>query len=181
VQLHIIAPLAYSAPDGEPAHYGFGDTEVGSKIRFIQETDWVPQFGTYPMLEVPTGMSSVGLGNGSAQVLVPLWIQKSFGRWTTYGGPGFWLDLGEAKKHWWFFGWELQRRLADELTIGGELFCYTPKVRGDPLDARFNLGAIVDLSETHHILFSAGRGLVGPNLFQAYLAYIATLGPEPSE
>jgi hypothetical protein len=178
VQLHVIAPLAYSVPTGEQARYGYGDTEVGAKIRFIQEGEWIPQVGTYPMYEIPTGSRSKGLGNGSAQVFVPLWLQKSFGPWTTYGGPGIWIDVGHPETRWWFAGWELQRRLARELTVGGEVLCFTPKVRGEPLDVRFNVGAIIDLSETHHILFSAGRGIVGPNLFQAYFAYIATLGPD---
>ena len=31
--------------------------------------------------------------------------------------------------------------------------------------------------EEHHVLFSAGRGFAGPNLFQGYIAYQATLGP----
>src|SRR5450432_2682101 len=41
VQLHVIAPLAYDAPSVGPAHYGYGDTELGIKFRFIQETDWM--------------------------------------------------------------------------------------------------------------------------------------------
>lgn len=180
VQLHVIAPLAFSVPNDGPARYGYGDMEVGAKMRFVQESDWVPQIGTYPMFELPTGSQSAGLGNGSLQVFAPLWLQKSFGPWTTYGGPGLWIDTGKPEKHWWYLGWELQRRLVAELTVGGELLCFTPKTADEPADARFNLGAIVDLSETHHILLSAGRGLApnAPNLFQSYLAYIATLGPE---
>lgn len=177
VQLHVIAPLAYFVPRVGEAHYGAGDMELGAKMRFVQESESLPQIGTYPMLEVPTGSRSKGLGYGSAQLFLPLWIQKSFGPWTTYGGPGFWMDLGSPRTNWWYFGWELQRRVLPELVIGGEVLCFTPKTRNDALDARFNLGAIIDFSEIHHLLFSAGRGFVGPNLFQAYVAYIATLGP----
>jgi len=177
VQLHVIAPMAYSVPAQGTAHYGYGDMELGSKLRFIQEGSWVPQVGTYLMLEVPTGSRSANLGNGSAQLFVPLWIQKSFGPWTTYGGPGLWIDTSRPAKHWWYFGWELQRRLNGELVLGGELLCITPKTHDEVLDVRFNLGAIIDASETHHFLLSAGRGLIGSNRFQIYLAYIATLGP----
>ena len=55
VQLHVIAPLAYDAPSVGAAHYGYGDTELGVKFRFIQETNWLPQVGVFPLLEVPTG------------------------------------------------------------------------------------------------------------------------------
>lgn len=177
VQLHVIAPFAFSAPSQGGSHYGFGDMELGSKIRFVHEGEWMPQIGTYPMLEVPTGSKAKALGNGTAQVFVPLWVQKSFGPWTTYGGPGLWIDAGDADRHWWYFGWELQRRLIDELTLGAEVFYLTPKAAGDDHDVRFNVGAILDITETHHILLSTGRGIVGPNLFQTYAAYLVTLGP----
>jgi hypothetical protein len=177
VQLHVIAPLAYSDTSVGGTHYGYGDMELGSKIRFIQEGEWMPQIGIYPMLEVPTGARRLGLGNGSAQVFVPIWVQKSFGRWTTYGGPGFWIDAGRPERHWWYFGWEVQCRIVEGLALGVELFDSTPKEKGNANDLRFNVGAIIDISDTHHILVSAGRGLLGPNLFQSYLAYLMTLGP----
>lgn len=177
VQLHVIAPFAYSAEIGGSTHYGYGDMELGAKIRFVQEGDWMPQIGTYPMLEAPTGAKRLALGNGSAQIFLPLWLQKSFGPWTTYGGPGFWIDAGQPDRHWWYFGWELQRRLVQWLAIGTEVLSFTPQRKGDDADVRFNVGAMIDLTDTHHILASAGRGLVGPNLFQAYLAYLVTLAP----
>ncbi|HEX7668206.1 MAG TPA: hypothetical protein VF395_01415 [Polyangiaceae bacterium] len=177
VQLHVIAPLAFSAVAGQDTHYGYGDMEVGSKIRFVQEGEWVPQIGTYPMLEAPTGSKKRGLGNGSAQVFVPLWIQKSFGPWTTYGGPGFWIDAGSPDRHWWYLGWEVQRKIVDGLALGAEVFDSTPKEKAEANDLRFNVGTIIDVTDTHHFLISAGRGVLGPNLFQSYFAYLMTLGP----
>ena len=181
VQLHVIAPLAFSSVSGEATHYGFGDMELGSKIRFIQEGASIPQIGTYPMLEAPTGSERRGLGSGTAQVFVPLWLQKSFGKWTTYGGPGFWIDAGNADRHWWYFGWEVQRKILDGFSIGAEVFDLTPKVKGEANDLRFNVGAIIDVTDTHHFLISAGRGVMGPNLFQSYFAYLMTLGPSETE
>ena len=35
LQLHIIAPLAYDSPTHGPAHWGFGDLELGVKYRFV--------------------------------------------------------------------------------------------------------------------------------------------------
>jgi len=48
VQLHLIAPLAYDAPKNGAAQYGYGDTELGVKIRFLQETSLLPQAGVFP-------------------------------------------------------------------------------------------------------------------------------------
>ena len=42
VQLHLIAPLAYDAPKNGAAHYGYGNTELGVKFRFIQESSLAP-------------------------------------------------------------------------------------------------------------------------------------------
>src|SRR5882757_5291535 len=82
MQLHLIAPLAYDAPKIGSSHYGYGDTELGVKFRFIQETDYLPQIGIFPLLEVPTGSESDGLGSGHVQTFLPVWLQKSFGDWT---------------------------------------------------------------------------------------------------
>lgn len=177
VQLHLIAPLAYSKSAGDSMHYGYGDTELGIKFRFVQEGEWMPQIGTFPFLEVPTGSSRLHLGNGSAQVFLPLWLQKSFGAWTTYGGAGFWVDLRVADRHWWYFGWLLQRKIIDGLAVGAEVLDLTPREAGNDNDVRFNVGAIIDITDTHHVLLSGGRGLAGPNLFQGYVAYLMTLGP----
>lgn len=57
VQLHLLVPLAFVHPNGGPTMYGFGDTEVGVKYRFLHETDSVPQVGTFPIVHLPTGDS----------------------------------------------------------------------------------------------------------------------------
>ncbi len=178
VQLHVITPLAYSIPVSGPSAYGYGDTELGIKFRFVQERKWIPMIGTFPLVEAPTGQQSLGLGNGTTQIFVPVWIQKSFGPWQTYGGVGVWIDLGFTDRHWWYFGWQLQRRLAKWLTLGVEVFHETPHGYGGVSDTRFNLGAVIDFGETHHLLLSGGRGFEGPNLFQGYIAYQITFGPK---
>ena len=53
----------------------------------------------------------------------------------------------------------------------------TPAAPGAEADARFNLGAVLDITAVHHVMASAGRGFYGTNLFQAYVAYQLTFGP----
>jgi hypothetical protein len=176
-QLHLIVPLAYSAPNGSRAAYGFGDLEVGMKLRLVQEGKYVPQIGVFPLVELPTGSEGRGLGAGSTRIFFPLWLQKSIGKWTAYGGGGFWFNPGRGKRHYGFFGLLVQRHVLDWLTVGAELFHTTPSDDASGDETRFNVGAIVDFNENHHLLVSAGRALQGPNLFQGYLAYQLTLGP----
>lgn len=177
VQLHLIAPLAFSVPRQAVSAYGFGDLELGVKLRFVKEVELLPQIGTFPFLEVPTGSERLGLGNGSAQVFLPLWLQKSFEQWTSYGGAGLWFEPNRHGRRWWYLGWLVQRRFIDRFSVGAEIFHVTVREPGTQRDSRFNLGSVVDLSEEHHLLFSAGRGFTGPCRFQSYVAYQLTIGP----
>src|SRR5664279_551239 len=175
VQIHLIVPLAYAAPRRGASQFGLGDMEVGAKVRFLQEAEGRPQVGTFVILDLPTGSSSRDLGEGNTRVFVPLWIQKSFGAWTTYGGGGYWLNPGTGNRNYLYLGWLLQRKIGDSLAVGVETFHTTASTTENAPETRFNVGAVLDLSETRHILWSAGRGLQGPNRFQTYVAFQLTL------
>ncbi len=178
VQLHLIGPMAYDRPTGGEWHYGYGDTELGVKYRFVPETDWRPQVGVFPMLELPTGNSGNDLGSGHVEAFLPVWLQKSFGPWTVYGGAGYGINPGVGNRDWTYVGAVAQYHLAENVLVGAELYHRTrTEVGGDP-DTAFNLGTVLDLTENHHLLFSAGRSLDGPTHFQVYVAYQLTFGPE---
>ena len=179
LQLHVVAPLAQVKPTGEPWARGYGDTELGLKFRFIQETDWMPQVGVFPMVEVPTGKAERGLGSGHTAVYLPLWLQKSFGKWTTYGGHGWWRNPGEGQRNWTYAGWLLQREVSESLTLGGEVFRATASTQEGRNAVGWNLGAVVNLNEHHHILMSAGRNFSGPSETHAYLGYQVTFAMGP--
>jgi hypothetical protein len=174
VQLHLLAPLEYVKPEGQPSQYGYGDTELGVKFRFIQETESCPQVGTFPIFLLPTGNEERGLGSGETQVFLPLWLQKSWGPWKTYGGGGYWINPGTGNKNYWFFGWEVQRDLSQYLTLGGEIFHQTPSEVGGDSNTGFNVGAIINFSELHHLLLSAGRDFSSPNDASYYIGYQLT-------
>ena len=180
VQLHLIAPVGYVAPVEGKRQYGYGDTELGVKFRFLQEGTWSPQVGTFPFLEVPTGSHGRELGNGKAQFFLPLWLQKSFGKWTTYGGLGYWINPsapGDHNRNWGYFGWQVQRRIFEGLSVGAEVFHTTPRSDDVRHETRFNVGAVIDFTDHHHLLLSCGRAIVGPTSFAGYAAYQLTFGP----
>jgi hypothetical protein len=175
VQLHLITPMENVNPAGGKAHYGYGDTELGVKYRFIQEGEWCPMVATFPLLEMPTGKSSEGLGNGAAQLFLPIWLQKSWGPWTTYGGGGYWINPGQGNRNNWFFGVVVQRDISKQLTLGAEIFHGTASVdEEDDTHTGFNIGAIINLTDVQHLMFSAGRDFSGPNRFSYYVAYQLT-------
>lgn len=175
-QVHLIAPLAYTEPPGIPSRYGPGDVELGVKYRFVHETSCYPQAGVFPLVELTTGDSSQGLGSGHASAFIPVWLQKSFGPWTTYVGGGYWFNKTAAgDKDFWQTGWELQRDLSKVLTFGGEIFVFSPKTEGGRGETGLNAGAMINFSEEHHLLFSVGGDTNGPNAHFAYAAFQWTI------
>jgi subtilisin family serine protease len=180
-QLHIIAPVGFTSPVGGPTMFGYGDTEIGFKYRFIQEDKdgWRPMVGTFPMVELATGDVTKGLGVGHTRLFLPLWVQKSWGDWQTYGGGGYWINRDDTlgDKNYWYAGWQLQRKITEKLTLGGEVFYQTATSIFLKDSAGFNLGGIYDVDEHNHILFSAGRGFHNAsetNLYSWYLAWQIT-------
>lgn len=171
LQLHAIVPAVLSWTTGSAARYGLGDVELGAKLRFIDQRDWRPQVGIFPLATLPTGAVGRGLGAGGVQALLPLWLQWDHGPWTTYGGGGLRLGSdGDAA----VFGWLLQRELSEKVALGAEAFVTLP-LRSNEVQVQLNLGAIVNLSERHHLLLSAGPSFGGDAREQAYLAYQLTI------
>ncbi len=195
-QFHVVAPLAFNSPAGGPQSFGYGDTELGFKYRFIQEDKegWRPMVGIFPMLELPNGSQGNGLGAGHTRLFLPIWVQKDLGNdWLTYGGGGYWInhDGFFGDKDYWFFGWLLQKQVTKQLAIGGEIFHQTSDniMRKD--STGFNIGAIYDIDDHNHLLASAGAGIqknLGINdlgnqnssttTYSWYLGYQITGGPE---
>jgi hypothetical protein len=160
LQLHVIGNFAYDAPAGGPAVMGLGDTELGVKYRFVDpgKDDWWPQVAIFPLVEVPTGDARRNLGGGQAQAFLPVWVQKDFGKWTTYGGGGYWINPGPGNRNYWFAGWLVQRQVTDKLGLGAEIFHQTSSTIGRGGSSGFSVGGQYDFTDHYHLLFSVGRG-----------------------
>ncbi len=179
VQLSITAPFAFNEVTGSETQSGYGDTEIGVKYRFVQEDKegWLPQISFYPSVDLPTGKTDSDLDEGHQREFLPLWLQKSYGPWTTYGGGGYWINPGQENKNYWFFGWALLRKMTETLSLGGEIFHQTANEVEGASNSGFSLGGLYDLSENHHIVFSAGKGIGAgsdTNKFSYYIAYELT-------
>ena len=138
VHLHVIIPAAAIFPSNNPSFapagmgpraFGIGDIETGIKYRFVQESKYRPMVGTFVMFELPAGNAERGLGVGKTWYKLPLWVQKSFGPWTTYGGGGETVVRGvPGYRDYPFAGWLVQRDLGKKVTLGTRFFITAPKV-----------------------------------------------------
>ena len=148
VQLHVILPWGAVQPSNNavyypsavgPSAYGLNDMELGAKIRYIKETKHRPEIGTFTMLELPTGDSNRGLGVGRVWYKLPLWVQKSWGPWTSYGGAGYQIVHQTGYRSFPFGGSLLQRDIGKKLTLGGEIYSHakegvaTPQIQSSTM------------------------------------------------
>src|ERR1035437_5146566 len=174
VQVHLILPLSYDNTPQSGFNLGYTDTEVGVKYRFVQETESWPQIGTFPIVEIPT-IRNAEFGNGLAQLFIPVWVQKSWGKLTSYGGAGYWLTPGTNNHNYFFTGWLVQYDFSKVVTPGIELYYHTPDVVGSHQTLAFNAGASINTSEKFHIIFSVGHSLMNESFTTMYFGLLWTI------
>jgi hypothetical protein len=172
MQLHILAPLGYIKNENGKS-YGYMDTEIGVKYRFVNLDDGL-MVGVFPLLKLPTGNELKKLGNGKTKIYLPLWIQNSWGKFTTYCGAGYWFNPGEGNKNYTYIGWEAQYDFSSTITIGGEIYHQTADIEGGNSSSGYNIGGYVNINEENHILFSLGHTFANPD-FTAYFGYQLTI------
>jgi hypothetical protein len=186
VQLHlVVSPTVSFAPANGPVNYGMGDTEFGTKIRFVKETKTRPEVGIFPFFEFPTGNADKGLGVGNTWYRLPLWLQKSWGsedqQWITYGGGGYAVVPKDGYKDYPFSGSLVQRQLNKKLTLGTELFGHGAEgeaALSTRASTMLDLGGIYEFKDGFDLLFAAGRSVYGQPETYTYLSLYWTWGPK---
>lgn len=171
VHLHIVLPLAIVHPKGGPFRAGYGDTELGVKFRFVEQTDLLPDIAVFPIVEVPTGNAAKGFGNGKPQVYLPLWLQKDIGNWTIYGGAGYWNNPGPENRDWTFTGLLVQYNFSSDLYLGAEIFHQTPSSYSSQDLTGLHIGGGIPIPFDSQLLFSAdaGNGITSYKHFSYYI------------
>lgn len=193
-QFHIVFPAAaifpynnarYSGAGVGGRAWGVGDTEIGVKLRYLKETKYRPMIGTFTMIEVPTGDSANGLGVGKVWWKLPVWVQKSWGPWTTYGGVGETIIPQTGFNNFTFGGWLLQRDIGKKLTLGTEVFSHGNE---GPLTTQPGAATLVDLGGYYYfrnpgfqLLFCYGHSVAGLAETYAYLGLYWTWGNSKGE
>lgn len=175
-QFHLILPLAYNAPKNETSYLGYGDTEVGIKYRFVEQTDILPDIGTFPIAEIATGNQSKGLGNGKDQLYLPVWLQKDIGKWSIDAGGGYWINPGAGNKNWTFAGVQVQYNFTDDLFLGAEIFHQTSSTIYSSDYTGIHIGGGIPVIKNYQILFSGdlGNGITSYKHFAYYLGLYHT-------
>jgi hypothetical protein len=160
--------------EGAPA-YGLGDTRIALKWRFVHEDDGF-EVAIYPAAELPTGSVSRGLGNGQVWYQFPLWLEKTWGPWTSYGGGGWTLNRAPGQRDYFYGGWLLQRQMDDALFLGGEVYSQRSTGVGLAGYTALNLGGGYTLGKNASLIFSGGYTFAGTSHRLAYIGVDFTWG-----
>ena len=175
VQVHLLLPLNYVyTKQNDNIDIGYSYTEFGIKYRFVQETNQSPQIGTFPLIEIPT-LKNYEFGNGKPKIYIPIWLQKTWGKLTTYGGGGYWINPGINNKNWIFTGWEIQYDISKVITLGEEFYYHSSDAIGDKVVTAFNIGGFINATKNFHIIFSVGHSIINESFITSYAGLLWTI------
>jgi hypothetical protein len=174
LQLHLVVPSIYLFDAPSDLFYGYTFTEFGMKYRFVKDTGMIPEVGIFPLVEIPT-ISNSRFGKEYLQVYLPIWIQKSWNKLTTYGGAGYWINPGSSNQNWIFTGWEVQYDFTEIITLGTEAYFHTTSSIGGNAVSGLTLGGFLNFSKFLHFIFSVGHTLTGSNQITSYAGLYITI------
>jgi hypothetical protein len=170
VQLTATVPVAYSHSSGPSDwRFGRGDLELGVKYRFVNDEKKAFQAAIFPRVILPT--SSNNLGGDRARLLLPLWLQKDWGKTSLFGGGGYEFNPGAGNRNFFVGGVTLTHAFTDSTSVGAEL-SYQARdiVAGSPTKG-MNLGVIQKLGGPFSLLAAGGPTFSGGQTgYHSYLA-----------
>jgi hypothetical protein len=171
LQLTLAVPEAYVMSHGFKA--GFGDLDVSAKYRFLHPSDesWVPDAAVFPAVTVPTG--GRGFGTGHMSLFLPVWLEKDFGPWSTFGGGGYTVTPGAGQENYALVGWAVTRSFGDRLNLGIEIYHQTPSVYAGASLTNLGFGAIYQMTKHWALMGSGGPGLQRPSRSGASAFYVS--------
>ncbi len=176
MHLNIGPGLDHQLPAQGVSTYGLVDTRIALKWRFIHADDGL-EVAIYPAVELPTGSAARGLGNGQAWYQFPLWLEQTWGPWTSYGGAGWTLNRAPGQRDYFYGGWLLQRQMTDALFLGGEIYSQGASGDGAPGYTALNLGGGYAFGKNASLIFSGGHSFAGASHLLAYIGIDFTWGP----
>jgi hypothetical protein len=157
LQLTAAVPIAYEDAAGSGPASGIGNVELAAKYRFLHQQQIGWDVAVFPRYFLPSASSSVG--DQHSAFLLPIWAEKDWESWSTFGGGGRVFQSGENLKDFWLAGWAVVRTFATRLQLGLELVYQTADAPGGDSSMALGAGLRYDISERYHFLASAGPTL----------------------
>ena len=173
LQLTATLPIAWNAPAGGGGATGLGNVELAVKYQFLHQREAGVDAAFFPRVFLPAGSSAVG--ENHASLLLPLWLQRSSGAWTVFGGGGCEIHRGGDSRDFCMLGTALTYQVNERFQIGAEVYHQTADTRSGGAGTDFDVGATYDLDAHFHLIASAGPGLQNRDRTDRVVWYAALL------
>jgi len=157
LQLTAVLPIEYSTPAEGAGAMGVGNIELAAKYRFLHQSDAGFDVAVFPRVFLASPSALVGDRNTS--LLLPIWLERDWGQWTTFGGGGCVLQGGHDADNYCLFGWALARQVLPNLQIGAEFVHQGAPSRDERAMSGFGAGIKYDISEHYHLLAYTGSSI----------------------
>ena len=156
LQLTMAAPISFEDPDGGDFQSGLGNIELAAKYRFLHQESFGWDVAVFPrvFLESPSSV-----GEQHASFLLPIWIGREDGAWSTFGGGGCAINRGGESEDYCIAGWAVNREVTSNFHLGGEVFHQTADTKDGEASTVLGAGVTYDVSENLHLLGYAGAQL----------------------
>lgn len=168
LQLTVVVPAAYDRSD-----VGMGVVELAAKYKILHERDgsWTPSVAVFPRAFVPTARSR--FASTRLNLLLPVWVGKTLGDWSLFGGGGYQLNPGTGNRNFWTGGVALTRDLNDRLSLGGEVYHHTRDATDAQPFTGVNLGVTYRVDKHWSLLGAGGPGVQNASREGRYDFYVA--------
>jgi hypothetical protein len=173
LQLTAVLPAGFNSPAAGGTTVAFGNAELGAKYRFLHQDKFGWDVAVSPRLFLPS--SSRAVGERHVSIFLPIWVERDWDGWSTFGGGGCRINRGGGSQDFCLAGWALVRQVLPKLHLGIEIFHQTADTRGGRATTGLGAGARYDLSDNYHLLASIGPGIQNAAETNQYTWYAALL------
>ena len=156
-----------------PSAIGPGNIELAAKYRFLTQDSAGLDVAVFPRVFLPS--MSPNVGEQHASFLLPLWMEKDWGQWSTFGGGGCEINRGGDSQNFCLIGAVLARQIVSTLQVGLELFHQTADTQGGEATTSVGAGFRYDLNDNFHLLGYLGRGVQNADSTDRYNWYTSIL------
>ncbi len=173
LQLTLVAPVAQERPNQGQSATGPGNIELAAKIRLahLARAGW--DVSVFPRLFLPSASRRVG--DQHEAYLLPVWIERDWGQWSTFGGGGHVINHGGDSQDYTLLAWAITHQVLPRLQIGAEVFHRSADTREGVPSTGLNAGVRFDFSDHYHLLGSIGPGIQNASATNEHSWYLALL------
>jgi hypothetical protein len=165
VQVMASVPWVWGGSIGHAAKGSIGNPSIGVKVRILdQHDDGAFDLSVYPQADVnPIAAREYGLLDRGTEVLFPIQLAWTSGRWQIFGDLGFDWAIKAVSLVWGGVAGSVE--LDNDLTLLLEAHVEVP-VDGSSVEVALNAGLTYEFNETFALLASAGTATWtgGPDL-----------------